>query len=60
MTGHCPVCNGFNIKVIKATNPGDAGYRDDNEAANYRLEDHQRDDIGGDCGRSSLPPDSLD
>ena len=59
MTGHCPVCNGSPIDVIKATKPGDPGHSDDNEAANHRLIAHQRDDSGGDCCGSDLPPDSL-
>lgn len=58
LKGHCPVCHGFFL-VTKATNPGDNGHSDDNEAANYRLESHTRDDIGGQCGGSDLPPDSL-
>ncbi len=59
MTGHCPICNG-NFAVNKATNPGDAGHSENNEAANYRLIQHTRDDVGGDCGGSELPPDSLE
>lgn len=59
-TGHCPICGGYNIKVTQATKTGMAGHRDDNETANYRLEKHIRDDVGGDCGGSELPPDSLE
>ncbi|MDP2684683.1 MAG: hypothetical protein Q8P20_06615 [bacterium] len=56
--GHCPVCNGT-FEVTKATNPGDAGHREDNEAANYRFGSHIRKDIGGQCPNEGLPPDRL-
>lgn len=59
MKGHCSVCGGT-VEVVKATNKGDAGHRDDNEAANYRLTDHTREDIGGECPNEGLPPISLE
>jgi len=57
--GHCPTCGGF-FSVTKKTFPGMAGYSATNEAINYRLQEHIRNDVGGQCSRSNLPPDSLE